>query len=90
MSTSVTSIAAADFRKCSFCAEEILSDSRKCKHCGEFVNRSISKGVLALFAVGLVIACALAGMRTTPSEGVLAIGVWAIFTLVFARMFRTV
>lgn len=86
MASSVTSMATAEFRKCSFCAEEILGDAKKCKHCGEFVNGSVSKGVLGLFAVGVVVACVLAGRVTAPSEGVLAVGVWAIFALLFARM----
>ena len=90
MSSSLVSMGAAGSQKCSFCGEEILSDARKCKHCGEFVNGSVSKGALGLFAAGLVVACVLAGMRTAPSEGVLAIGVWAIFTLLFAKAFRRV
>jgi len=28
----------------------------------------------------------LAGMRPAPSEGILAVGVWAIFALLFARV----
>jgi quinol-cytochrome oxidoreductase complex cytochrome b subunit len=87
MSANVTAIANVSVRKCSFCAEEILSDAKKCKHCGEFVNRTVSKGVLAMFAAGLVVACILAGMQPAPSEGVLAVGVWAIFAVLFARMF---
>lgn len=75
------------FRKCSFCAEEILADAKKCKHCGEFVNKPLSRSVGAVFAVGVVIACILAGMQPAPSEGILAVGVWAIFALSFARMF---
>lgn len=66
-----------------FCAEEILSDARKCKHCGEFVNGTLSMGVGAVFAVGVVIACLIA--RT--GEGVTIVGVWSIFTLLFARTF---
>jgi len=87
MSSSLAAMPTAAFRKCSFCAEEILVDARKCKHCGEFSNGSVSKSVLGLFAAGLVIACILAGTRTTPSEGVLAVGVWAIFTLLFVKVF---
>jgi len=73
-------------RKCSFCAEEILAEARKCKHCGEFVNATLSPGVAAVFAAGVVIACILAGMQPEPSEGVVAVGVWAIFALLFARV----
>ncbi|HXY10800.1 MAG TPA: hypothetical protein VEI52_23410 [Terriglobales bacterium] len=89
MSSSVaaTALTGVDPRKCSFCAEEILADATKCKHCGEFVNRTLSRGVGAIFAVGVVIACILAGMQPSPSEGVTAVGVWAIFALLFARMF---
>jgi hypothetical protein len=71
------------FRKCSFCAEEILVEAKKCKHCGEFVNRTISMGVGAVFAAGVVIACLMA--RT--AEGVTVVGIWAIFALLFARVF---
>ncbi len=85
-SVSATAIAGTSTRKCSFCAEEILADAKKCKHCGEFVNKKISKSVGAIFAVGVVVACILAGMQPAPSEGVLAVGVWAIFALLFARM----
>lgn len=87
MSSSDTSQATAGLRKCSFCAEEIHADAKKCKHCGEFVKGSVSKAALGLFAAGVVIACVLAGMRTAPSEGALAIGVWGTFALVFARTF---
>jgi len=89
MSSSVTAtaIAGVSTRKCTFCAEEILADAKKCKHCGEFVNKTISKSVGAIFALGVVVACVLAGMQPAPSEGVLAVGVWAIFALLFARMF---
>jgi uncharacterized protein (DUF983 family) len=88
MSSSVTAtaIAGVSTRKCSFCAEEILADAKKCKHCGEFVNKTISKSVGAIFALGVVVACVLAGMQPAPSEGILAVGVWAIFALMFARM----
>jgi len=88
MSSSVaaTALGSVGPRKCSFCAEEILADARKCKHCGEFVRRTVSPGVAAIFAVGVVIACILAGMQPAPSEGVVAVGVWAIFALLFARM----
>ena len=89
MSSSVTATAMASVspRKCSFCAEEILADAKKCKSCGEFVNRTISKSVGAIFASGVVVACVLAGMQPAPSEGVTSVGVWAIFALLFARMF---
>jgi len=80
-------IASVSTRKCSFCAEEILADARKCKHCGEFVKGTISKSVGAIFAAGVMIACVLAGMQPASSEGVITVGVWAIFALVFARMF---
>lgn len=90
MSSSFACTATAGFRKCSFCAEEILANAKKCKHCGEFVHASVSKGVLGLFAAGVVIACVLAGVRTPPSEGILAVGVWAIFALLFAKMFAKV
>jgi hypothetical protein len=88
MSSSVaaTALGSVGPRKCSFCAEEILADARKCKHCGEFVTATLSRGVGAIFATGIVIACILAGMQPAPSEGVTAVGVWAIFTLLFARM----
>jgi len=83
-----TALANVGVRKCSFCAEEILADAKKCKHCGEFVNAKLSRGVAAIFAVGVVIACILAGMQPASSGGVLAVGVWAIFVLLFARMLR--
>ena len=86
-SVTATAIAGVSTRKCTFCAEEILADAKKCKHCGEFVNKTISKSVGAIFALGVVVACVLAGMQPAPSEGVLAVGVWAIFALLFARMF---
>jgi hypothetical protein len=88
MSSSVaaTALGSVGPRKCSFCAEEILADARKCKHCGEFVTATLSRGVGAIFASGVVIACILAGTRPAPSEGVTAVGVWAIFALLFARM----
>jgi len=82
-----TAIAGVSTRKCSFCAEEILADAKKCKHCGEFVSRTISKSVGAIFAAGVMIACVLAGTQPAPSEGVITVGVWAIFALLFARMF---
>jgi hypothetical protein len=28
----------AQFKKCPFCAEEVLAEARKCKHCGEFLE----------------------------------------------------
>ena len=91
MSSSATAAAAtaaiASLRKCSFCAEEILADAKKCKHCGEFVNRAPSKSVGVIFAIGVVIACLLAGMQPAASQGVATVGVWAIFALLFARMF---
>jgi len=86
-SVSATALAGVSSRKCSFCAEEILADAKKCKHCGEFVNKPISKSVGAIFALGVMVACVLAGRQPAPSEGVLAVGVWAIFALLFARMF---
>jgi len=88
MSSSVTAtaMAAESSRRCSFCAEEMLPDAKKCKHCGEFVSRPLSLTVAAIFAAGVVIACLLAGMQPAPSEGVIAVGVWAIFALLFARM----
>jgi hypothetical protein len=72
-------------RKCEFCAEEILEEARKCKHCGEFADRSISVGVGIIFALGLITACVLAGFQPAASDGVVAVGVWAIFVLLFAR-----
>jgi hypothetical protein len=72
-------------RKCEFCAEEILAEAKKCKHCGEFVDRSISVGVGVIFALGLITACVLAGFQPAASDGVVAVGVWAIFVLLFAR-----
>jgi hypothetical protein len=86
MSSSVAAFTNVSVEKCSFCSEEILPDARKCKHCGEFVKQTISKRVLSIFAAGVVIACVLAGMQPS-SEGVLLVGVWAIFALSFARMF---
>jgi len=80
-------IAGMSTRKCSFCAEEILADARKCKHCGEFVHKTISKTTGVIFAAGVVIACVLAGMQPVPSEGVITVGVWAIFALLFAGTF---
>lgn len=80
-------VASVCLRKCPFCAEEILADAKKCKHCGEFVNKALSRGVGAVLAVGVVIACVLAGMQPAPMEGILAVGVWAIFALAFAQMF---
>ncbi|HXY02724.1 MAG TPA: hypothetical protein VEI49_04060 [Terriglobales bacterium] len=86
-SAPATAMASVNTRKCPFCAEEILSEAKKCKHCGEFVNGKVSKRVLAIFSAGVVIACVLAGMQTASSEGVLAVGVWAIFALLLAEMF---
>ena len=65
MSSSVaaTALGSVGPRKCSFCAEEILADARKCRHCGEFVAATLSRGVGAIFAAGVVIACLLAGMQ---------------------------
>jgi quinol-cytochrome oxidoreductase complex cytochrome b subunit len=87
MSSSATAMAGVGPRKCSFCAEEMLPDAQKYKHCGEFVNRPLSKTVGAIFASGVVIACILAGMQPEASGGVITVGVWAIFALLFARMF---
>jgi hypothetical protein len=88
MSAIVTAagMAGLNTRKCSFCAEEILADAKKCRHCGEFVSPVVSKPTGAIFAAGLVLACVLAGTRPDASAGVLAVGVWAIFALLFARM----
>lgn len=80
-------LATAGQRKCQYCAEEILADAKKCKHCGEFVNRTLSMPIAAIFAAGVVAACLLAGLQQAPSEGVIAVGVWAIFALLFAKMF---
>jgi len=85
--TAATAMASVNTRKCSFCAEEIASDAKKCKLCGEFVNGKVSRRVLAIFSAGIVIACVVAGMQTASSEGVLAVGVWAIFALLLAEMF---
>jgi len=87
MSSGVTAIAGVSTRKCAFCAEEMLADAKKCKHCGEFVSKTISNSVGAIFAAGVVLACLLAGMRPAPADGVTTVGVWAIFALLFARMF---
>jgi hypothetical protein len=72
-------------RKCEFCAEEILAEAKKCKHCGEFSDRSVSVGVGVIFALGLITACVLAGFQPAASDGMVAVGVWAIFVLLFAR-----
>jgi len=87
MSSSVAATASANvnLRKCSFCAEEILADARKCKHCGEFVNKTLSMGVGAVFAAGVVVACLLA----RSAEGAIAVGVWSIFALLFVRILRS-
>jgi hypothetical protein len=92
MASSVTATALSDLtpRKCGYCAEEILPDAKKCKHCGEFVNRPISITVGMLFALGVMIACVLAGFEPRSSEGVIAVGVWSIFVLLFVRMFAGV
>jgi len=73
-------------RKCSFCSEQILADAKKCKHSGEFVRQPISRPVAAIFAGGVIVACLLAGMSPSPAQGTLAVGVWAIFALMFARV----
>ena len=86
MASSVATPTNVSAQKCQFCSEEILAEARKCKHCAEFVKSTISKRVLAIFATGVVIACVLAGMHPS-SQGVLLVGVWAIFALSFARMF---
>jgi hypothetical protein len=75
----------AETRKCEFCAEKILAEAKKCKHCGEFADRSISIGVGVIFALGLITACVLAGFQPAASDGVVAVGVWAVFVLLFAR-----
>jgi len=41
----------------------------------------------AIFAAGVVIACILAGMLPAPAEAVITVGVWAIFAIMFAKMF---
>jgi len=87
MSSSVAALTNVNVQKCQFCSEEIRAEARKCKHCGEFVKSAVSKRILAIFAAGVVIACVLAGMQPS-SQGVLLVGVWAIFALSFARMFR--
>lgn len=87
MASTATGLEASSVRKCAFCAEPILADAKKCRHCGEFVKASLSKPVLAIFATGLMIACVVAGTQPNASEGILAVGVWAIFTLLFAKMF---
>jgi len=74
-------------RQCAFCAVEMPVDAKKCKQCGEFVTPAISVGVGVIFAVGVMIACVLAGMQPGHSEGVIAVGVWAIFALLFAETF---
>ncbi|HEX8816940.1 MAG TPA: hypothetical protein VF753_15695 [Terriglobales bacterium] len=73
-------------RSCEFCAEQILAEAKKCKHCGEFVDQGISIGVGVIFALGLITACVLAGFQPAASDGVVAVGVWAIFVLLFARV----
>ena len=74
-------------RKCSFCAEPVRVDARKRKHGGVFVNPTLSVSVGLVFALGVVSACVLAGHQPAPSHGVLSIGAWAIFPLLFARVF---
>lgn len=83
----MTGVPAVSTRKCAYCAEEILADAKKCKHCGEFVTRPLSMGVALIFAAGVILACLLAGMGPSTSEGVTTVGVWAIFALLFARTF---
>jgi len=75
MSSNAIPMASVGPRKCSFCAEEILADAKKCRHCGEFVNRTLSMTVGAIFASGVVIACVLAGMQAAPAEAFTTIGV---------------
>jgi hypothetical protein len=83
MSSTATAIAGASQRKCAFCAEEILAEAKKCKHCGEFVSTPLSMTVGVLFALGVVIACLMAG----SAERVTVVGVWAIFVLLFSKTF---
>lgn len=81
-----TAGADVSYRKCSFCAEEILAEARKCKHCGEFVERTLSVGVGGIFAAGVIAACIFAG----SAENSIAVALWAIFVLLFAKMFARV
>ena len=87
---SVDALCDLNERKCAYCAEAILPDARKCKHCGEFVSKPLSARIGALFALGVMIACVLAGFQPRSSEAVIAVGVWSIFALLFARMFAGV
>jgi len=88
MGTHVTATALSDLSavKCAYCAEPILADAKKCKHGGEFVSKPISVTVGVIFALAVMMACVLAGFQPHSSEAVLAVGVWSIFTLLFARM----
>jgi hypothetical protein len=82
-----TALSELSTTKCAYCAEPILADVRKCKHCGEFVSQPVSITVGVVFALGVMVACVLAGFQPRSSEGVIAVGVWSIFTLLFARLF---
>ena len=92
MGVHVTATALSDLNasKCAYCAELILADAKKCKHCGEFVSQPVSVTVGVVFALGVMIACVLAGFQPHSSEGVIAVGVWSIFALLFARLFSRV
>ncbi|HEV2117915.1 MAG TPA: hypothetical protein VGR48_17905 [Terriglobales bacterium] len=83
MSSTASAIVGASHRKCAFCAEEILAAAKKCRHCGEFVSTPLSMTVGVLFALGVVIACLMAG----SPERVTVVGVWAIFALLFSKTF---
>lgn len=89
MGTQVTTSVLRDLnaRKCAYCAEPILVDARKCKHCGEFVSKPLSVTVGVVFALGVMVACILAGFQPHSSEAVIAVGIWSIFALLFARTF---
>ena len=83
MSFTATAVAGASHQKCAFCAEEILAEAKKCKHCGEFVSTPLSMTVGVLFALGVLIACLMAG----SPERVTVVGIWAIFVLLFSKTF---